>query len=1771
MGKNTPFIPDILKSQEACQKLLSKHACPTINKALPSHPQNPEEKSYWFGLHENFLFKHHSSFRDKLENNKGFHENITKLEQNLFCVYEPESRRLESLIRKSRGGSVLITGYRGTGKSSLANYTISIINEKDKDNVIQDPPVNYITITINLSTSRTAEALADMMIKEINEKAKEGIFKKCRILKTNPDKDLTSDSYEKIKALLFPEHTERDNIIKRSKYYFHSIKKELNCRTVSEKDKNTHLIHIIKMYQRVTSSMTSSHSESRHRSASIGASLGSGELYKPLYVAGTNGQISMGTRKDNSQSLTQLSYTLHEKQQDLHICLNLLNERGFRLIFIFDELDKLTPRDTDAEVKHYTEKLIDIQNIAADLKFLLTESNAHNIFIAGKDVDESWQEDQNKGEGLFESVFVQNIYIPSTLTAKLKPTLGFHGWLKLVYHGNIKTKDDIEGLDDPPLEWKSSLFTIIMNELGIDKNSWIYNTGLLIIPHFSQNEICRILLRVIKKQNNPRYKTDSEMELCLSNIREDYKNYKLRKNNNRNKWPDHPMTERSVRRLRTLLAYLTYKGRGIPRKILREFYTLVQDKDTQRIKDDEKYLAYREVHKYIISLPLNVRQKMNFFANLVFAIDSNREYFQHLDDKGCVATFHIIDYILKFYQTGFSWSDIEHAGFMTLREELFPSRELVIKILGILEDRLIERVDRRQRKYMLLPRAKHDLAGLYMAFGPEQIELRFTKTEFAAEIKKLEAIVSKVESTEPNKRLESFKSQIRLGEIYEDLENHFDAKLAYSKALRWIRMDIYRILSTKDETNPTIDSIKTANLITYVSSACQILQQLGYLYELDREFRTALQYYEEAVRFHEITLVADDKEKIQKLQSVLGEKTTSGALIERHRDRRRNHTPIEAHFLNSHPKFLNYKNYHHIIESMLPDPSWKEIIPFTVPEITTNKLKTIKYKYLKPGKHSTKALYTAHEPHGFPLTLNMLAINLEKMWHRFACNKFLLIALDYYYHIGDEYGKLDQLVFIGELALRRRDVRLATAWYLLALAKISKFQNTNHPDETAKIPEQQSSKRARLYEYLGDVLYATNGTSILRTDEIEDCVKENKFEKILSDKIVKLHKELHLKIFDDRNFEYFYSQAGHHYLISNQILRDCDVYLKKLTIRTDLFIKKLNMLRKTGDLQESLIGKYKRKRNGLTFGDLVKAWCAFWSGAEKIINLLIDKSASKCEITSIDTGYIIDSRRFGVLFNKVGIMLNIISGDDCAEQFYSWIWEPDEVQKNWEINEYITKKNYLAKLMNRFKGKKFWQEQNMDYGMQEAKRHIDLNSDIQIAASTIKRIIGIITDNYKYSTENTDAGENDICHEDEVGIRSPLWGLAAYNWLSNKGNLRDTAFPGLKNKPNTLLFGILYYIAVEAKEKFSFLTDPYFENEISKIVKTIRLVYRSELLLFGGYLWLDDNIRDIDSAQASRSLGVLYLRGINLLLQIRHFLHSQLNKYPYNDEYQYLLDHFDVSLACTFECFYSASKRFLENAISIYTHESANERCFRQILGSTYRALGDLLLIRAEMLHFHKDENDTAIVTDTSGKITVEGLLEPWPSVKKILSGQTYDPIDTETFNVRRECSEAYRASCKQILTEMEEYTKRYKFPHEAYCLHRNIMDTRLHFLICSNIRNRHWDYINNPKDDGEKAFGKLNLQMWHLTLIMNEKRARIYNRDKWLKDIKNRLDWANALCTAGQYFSIKELEASEITKKNGDDLYRVSYREDANTLNIPAERHFFRSFKDGISTKPKK
>jgi len=1575
-----------------------------IRRALPSWPHQQEKEAYWYGLAKDFRFSHHATGDKKTrsESDSGSEDHKT---EHFFCAPKPQLERLKSVLLKSRGGSILVTGYRGSGKSSLVNAALSdISNGSGRDHSNKVPKI----LRLNLSSPRNGIELAKMVLEALHEERKNFLLGSLEQLQRKlrawlnlhvPDaalglairvfsrlwslvssglpasltltalilwweilasKGFVPDVASMLASYIGPQSWFNQIAPAASRFaeWFVGLGiLVLVCRSLRpSQHRGARLRSDIEQLWRDTTETRSRRRKGQVQTSGIGMSAAK------LPVA----SLSVEDMRESPP------LELHSLQRRLDAIIKKISGCGFQLIFVFDELDKLTPSPRDLDKA--TLELEHLKKIVSDLKFLLTEGSAHYIFIAGKDADDSWQEDQNKGEGILESVFVVNIYVPSLFKAELDPTLGPHEqWITKKWRSSITKK---WGTSIPD-EWRSNLLKGIIKEIGIDPESWAYNTALLVIPYLAESEILRLLRRVKLGRPESDQGCNGPYAWLYPILGPDPKPAKRKASARRCRrlrtlilrllrrvklgrpesdqgcdgpyaWlylilgPDPKPAERIAsarrcRRLRTLILYLTYKGRGIPRKILREFYGMIAPQD--RIKSipemrHEKMDTYwaeraealldkrdRKGPSHVLFVRDAVQKKMTFFAEIVAVLESKQSVFRGLEDKAFVSMFHILDYILKHYEGGFDWSDLDHASFLTRRQDLFPGRTLVHRILEILEGVVIVRVNRRTHVYRLLPQIKADLDKLYLAFGPDQIELRFTQADHYDEIDKLEARIASF----AEKHAEAAgiaEARIRLAKIYESMGDVFLARAYYTEALLVIEKDVQAVLRIKTE--PASELLKTEPLRRMASVKIDILHRLGHLHEVSRNMRNAQETYIEALRCYEamLPLIADCE------GTPLFHEKVSGVLY-----------PEQQ---NNWPTL--FSNNWKILKSSRP---W-----LFAPE--TEGLF---------GKRSAPTFYDGFDSAGrLGHTLRHLAYACEKLAQRRSAYHYLNLAYQAARFTGDRYAAIDNAIHIAQFLMRRRSLRGAWDWYAVALKHINEIAGDegNSPTYDTRM-RYQTSMAAIVWEGLGDIYHATHGCILLDSQPRDMAERRSEIGKSLVAFLrnFKVLKDI-TEAADIRKYELFYSQAR----ILNSACGDeigaANLYLKKMIVRSERFFE----LFQIG--HEKSFGNKNEWDAHLEF-----AFCSFWRGAQRALQTILFEAPKISKIEPQEMGKVLQPRAVSALLSITGRFLL----DFASVSRSGW------------------KRVIWRRLYNALTGAT--EPKGCSTFLPTLHFHDKLKIRLEpLCEATVngKALGESFNQLCKYAM---DASFNFSPPETPLapGWRSPLWNL--------------------QKEP-------------DEKNGFCGFTDALSEVPVSD--NQLQIWRLAECFLLNSFVQEKSHLANCETADTCHSLGELYLRYIWHLIDAGK---------PWTDKVFQL--YFDLHLA---------SKRFLAAGIAIYEKESGQGDTQRRILADIYADMSELLLIRGIIIERGEENVGCALK---------QKLAKTWTGAE---AGWDFKRHPTEIGDhrigeVSMECLSYARKTIQALLNEIESHNNEYPFPVEVYHRHGNVMDRDLQFDIASVVRRR--------------------------------------------------------------------------------------------------------------------
>ncbi len=1609
---------------------LEKHACPPIDCVLPEWPTQKSSAEY-ICIHNDIQFlttnRHKKDYR-KSNNRKN------SIEDFHYCCPENETELLKSFICNSRGGSIFITGYRGSGKSSMVNHAISelqreqINNKSDKElNVHEESTstrnngVCYVQILVDISPMYNTDSLIESIILELYSQS----LKQC----------VTKGDCSRLKEVFYS-----------SSSFMAALS---TCST--ETDLNVDQCDFL----RFANNNPTEHSHVKT------------ETPEKEYTDAFSGQLA------------------------LHDVLKRLSKAGYRYVFVFDSLDKLKPKID----KHPTNRYLNIGdyilNIIADIKFLLTESTSHQIFIVGKDVDEIWQEDQYKGYGLLESVIYKNLYHSSTFNSKLIATYGFHHWIIEL----IKCWLIDAGFHDHMCKSYLSLygntlvtgiFEFLLNVLGISKEYWTYNTGLMLLPSFSVGELKGILLRGLIMQDRLRYNTDKEavykvydesqkdplekhalpelmirpfISFLLNSLDYNFHNnqHTMKNGSIAEYFVDsendylQPATERHCRRIRNLLQYLTFKGRGIPRKVYREYYSLFRDVEFIDCSRIDCTIDKTNSSK-LIFLPSAIMQKIKFFSFIVEQLEVHQNRFIDLDDKDCVSLFYIIDCVLKYSERGFSWSDIEHVRFLIDDQELNPDQDLVAIILDLLDEVIIEKVDNRRNQYRILPHIRYELSSLYLSFGPEQIDLRFTAKEMSTKIRELKEVIQNLNSKDYGKRLESIQAQIQLGDILELLGQLPDAKLVYSKAIRLIRIDLEKILNEIDDNREIQDifdsisidgeEIQYSTVFSYLSTSIEAVMKLGYICEVAREFGQALFHHQSALKLLEkiICLLPNDDLSLNLYSS---RRTMEGIRENNHRSSNELRRLVREKLAFNDESTSIFHNFQFVSNKLHP---------------------------------RCTGLNIGFEFEIIPEIINSAAILVEKQWNRHEANRFLLDALEYFQWSYDTVSYFNQIVSIGEIMIRRRDMGIAANCYMMALNRGIAKRRSNTNKEMQSNLLLNTINFARLFEYLGDVVFATHGIALLETDDIEliskntnDDESQKQIKLALSNIINNTRRTLGVQdIFDFDDLVYYYNQANKYYAKNSLGLRECDVLLKILEVRYMEIVENTHNLDLPARNSNSAEWDFWLSHNYAKVGELVLKWCMYCGVIHKLQNLLAGSSISSlCDVAS---KRVIDRRRIGKLYYAIGKLLVFLCEHDVDMLLLGEF--SSEIGDNYDwISCKLWKRKYRKKYLN------IATQQYIDNQENFSRKHEDYNlppteynrtlydyTDLNLALQKLEQAYIFLTNcpDFKWNNNTFIAGG--------IGPESVLWNISSKSW---QYMTQEVA--------NGLLLGGLYHIVDKI---ICLLEDKHLNDStissFEEIKQQLKVLCRAEMAYQGSNLYFEDSIKDNDAAKSSQELGILYLSAIRILAHIRHLsIESKIDSCPIEiiEEQNSLHTggyHVDDYLALYYSFLHIASKRYLTRAIDTYYQDKSpyKEKSGAQI------ALGDLMLIRSDAIRC-ADQGKYRNRKQGVGSIvgTLKGFNKKWKALNSILNRQSMHVSDVQIEDLLQQSVEAYKHALEHCLKEIEQYIKRYPFSNDAYLAHHNVMGREKHFDVCQAVHFRHWDPFNSAHNvgmDGKVAANKL-------------------------------------------------------------------------------------------------
>jgi len=356
------------------------------------------------------------------------------------------------------------------------------------------------------------------------------------------------------------------------------------------------------------------------------------------------------------------------------------------IVFVFDELDKLEEFTITKKGGRLTTP---IDELLGSLKNVFTTSGVSFVFVAGKDTQERWLEDLGKGDSVYESVFAYDKYLPCM-------------W------------SDVNELCDGFVDWQSlpqSEKYCVSCGAAADARA--------VACSKCQQEFPSPTVIIAPTENRPPSK--SPCKHCSSSPSEEMFCSSC------------GCYLRDARAAQSVFAdfkkYLDFRGRGIPRRIIRGFNEYVMWNGEQPILVFSKN-DIRRIRVYAELRDLLAANEGRLFG------EAHEEVMGTVRDKRRLGVYYVIDWIFRQATGQFTVKDTVAAS-KRLSAKIAPAEEVALEVVSDIVDVLVqseflmevgERLDKvriddvsakQEKRYQLVARRLIEMSGDADVFAAE--------------------------------------------------------------------------------------------------------------------------------------------------------------------------------------------------------------------------------------------------------------------------------------------------------------------------------------------------------------------------------------------------------------------------------------------------------------------------------------------------------------------------------------------------------------------------------------------------------------------------------------------------------------------------------------------------------------------------------------------------------------------------------------------------------------------------------------------------------------------------------------------------------------------------------------------------------------------------------------------------------------------------------------------------------------------------------------------
>jgi len=560
------------------------------------------------------------------------------------------------------------------------------------------------------------------------------------------------------------------------------------------------------------------------------------------------------------------------------------------VVFVFDEMDKLSGK-VDAEVSRNDEasntieensrerqRSMQLHQLLSDMKRLLSSNSARFIFIGGRLYHDEWLADQAISTPLLSSIFSGQIYLPSLLTDREHSFGRFNDriaeFLILMFRNSKHRYEYWRRLrHSPAFIGSSNMMDPTYIQASLPHSG--HPRRMAAMAHYVQ-------MRVLDETGKPYNFHVGEIQHPLEH----------------EGFEDVLLTTGEQETLEQLLNFLTYRSAGNPKKLKEILQTLVLPSSkafslpryNRSEQHDVRWGKYGNHHDSLV-LDDSTIYRIQFIDVLYRHLAEHLEgRMLNRDDKVAMSVFYLMDFLLKFHNRAFSWTNLQHVDELSHIHRAPDLKSMMGVLVDVSSERFLHRVFNGvysfrfrsdfSREIDYLSRiSKEEMAAFNFTLDESQnLKGLYQQTLLTGDRENIDTISGLGELYEYDQEYEIARNYYRravalLDNMYRestgakfspntqltargelsnfDKHNKFILNLPQSGEVEWLPLGMVQ----QNGNDPDAKAIIKSNF-TWAIARLRLMLQIGHTYEQENNYERALSSYMHANKFSRAILKA---------------------------------------------------------------------------------------------------------------------------------------------------------------------------------------------------------------------------------------------------------------------------------------------------------------------------------------------------------------------------------------------------------------------------------------------------------------------------------------------------------------------------------------------------------------------------------------------------------------------------------------------------------------------------------------------------------------------------------------------------------------------------------------------------------------------------------------------------------------------------------------------------------------------------------------------------